>query len=41
MCEQIQRGPGSGAHERFTAGVEETPIAWFHAELDRQIDGMP
>ncbi|MGB5219838.1 MAG: hypothetical protein WBN60_02330, partial [Polyangiales bacterium] len=41
VCEQIQRGLGSGANDRFTYGVEETPIAWFHAELDRRIEAMP
>ena len=40
VCEQIQRGLGSGANERFTYGVDETPIAWFHAELDRRIEAM-
>ena len=40
VCEQIQRGLGSGANERFTYGVEETPIAWFHAELDGRIEAM-
>jgi len=40
VCEQIQRGLGSGANDRFTYGVEETPIAWFHAELDRRIEAM-
>jgi Rieske 2Fe-2S family protein len=41
VCEQIQRGLGSGANDRFTYGLEETPIAWFHAELDRRIEAMP
>ncbi len=41
VCEQIQSGLGSGANDRFTYGVEETPIAWFHAELDRRIEAMP
>ncbi len=40
VCEQIQRGLGSGANERFTYGVEETPIGWFHSELDRRIETM-
>jgi phenylpropionate dioxygenase-like ring-hydroxylating dioxygenase large terminal subunit len=37
VCEQIQRGLLSGANDRFTYGVEETPIGWFHQELDRRI----
>lgn len=40
VCEQIQRGLGSGANERFTYGIEEAPIEWFHAELDRRIEEM-
>jgi Rieske 2Fe-2S family protein len=41
VCEQIQRGLASGANAHFTYGVEEAPIAWFHAELDRRIEAMP
>jgi Rieske 2Fe-2S family protein len=40
VCEQIQRGLGSGANKRFTYGVEEAPIEWWHAELDRRIEEM-
>ena len=40
VCEQIQSGLGSGANERFTYGIEEKPIEWFHAELDRRIETM-
>ena len=41
VCKQIQRGLGSGANEHFTYGVEEAPIEWWHAELDRRIEEMP
>ena len=40
VCEQIQRGLKSGANERFTYGVEEAPIEWWHAELERRIEEM-
>ena len=40
VCEQIQRGLGTSANDRFTYGVEETPIEWFHDELDRRIAEM-
>jgi Rieske 2Fe-2S family protein len=40
VCEQIQRGLESGANDRFTYGIEEAPIEWFHDELDRRIEEM-
>jgi phenylpropionate dioxygenase-like ring-hydroxylating dioxygenase large terminal subunit len=40
VCEQIQSGLRSGANDRFTYGIEETPIEWFHRELDRRIREM-
>ena len=40
VCEQIQSGLQSGANDRFTYGIEETPIEWFHRELDRRIGEM-
>ena len=36
VCEQIQRGLGSGANEFLTYGIEEAPIQWWHEELRRR-----
>lgn len=38
ICEQITQGLGSGANQFLTYGVEEAPIQWWHAELDRRIE---
>jgi phenylpropionate dioxygenase-like ring-hydroxylating dioxygenase large terminal subunit len=40
VCQQIQAGLGSGANEHFTYGVEEAPIEWWHAELERLLKGI-
>jgi phenylpropionate dioxygenase-like ring-hydroxylating dioxygenase large terminal subunit len=37
VCEQIQQGLGSGANEYLTYGTEETPIQWWHEELERRL----
>jgi phenylpropionate dioxygenase-like ring-hydroxylating dioxygenase large terminal subunit len=37
ICEQIQRGLGSGANEHLTYGTEEAPIRWWHEELERRL----
>ncbi len=37
VCEQIQQGLNSGANEYLTYGTEETPIQWWHQELERRL----
>jgi len=40
VCQQIQKGLGSGANEFLTYGIEEAPIQWWHEELTRRIEGV-
>ena len=40
VCEQIQKGLGSGANEFLTYGIEEAPIQWWHEEVTRRIEGV-
>ena len=37
VCEQIQKGIGSGANEFMTCGTEEAPIYWWHQELSKRL----
>lgn len=40
VCQQITQGLATKANDRFTYGIEEAPIQWWHRELDQRIEGM-